>query len=213
MIFVCKLLINKIKGYLFLILSLSGPSSGSTYRVCQIMVLIKTYRKQNALYSIYMGFIFPFSQLSGITSDWNIIFWIIGPHYLKFFPIFLLWVFNALSIVFLYIFSEIFIFSLFVIDFSRVPVKCETKRNRTKRKSNKTKWNRTKRNEADRNKTKQNATLFRFVSIGFVSLPLISFSFRSDSFRFYFVSHFTGILLTVHESPFSSICTCNLQYQ
>jgi hypothetical protein len=42
MIFVCKLPINKIKGYLFSILSLSGPSSGSPYRVCQIMALINS---------------------------------------------------------------------------------------------------------------------------------------------------------------------------
>ena len=54
MIFVCKLPINKIKGYLFSILSLSGPSSGSPYRVCQIMVLIKTVSKTKCLYSIYV---------------------------------------------------------------------------------------------------------------------------------------------------------------
>jgi hypothetical protein len=38
-IFVCTLPINKIKGYLFSILALSGPSFGSPYRVCQIMAL------------------------------------------------------------------------------------------------------------------------------------------------------------------------------
>jgi hypothetical protein len=42
MIFVYKLPINKIKGYLFSILALSEPSSGSPYRVCQIRALIKT---------------------------------------------------------------------------------------------------------------------------------------------------------------------------
>jgi hypothetical protein len=40
-----KLPINKIKGYLYSILSLSGQSSGSPYRVRQIMVLIKTVLK------------------------------------------------------------------------------------------------------------------------------------------------------------------------
>jgi hypothetical protein len=45
MIFVCKLPINKIKDYLFSILSLSGPSSVSPYRVRQIMALIKTLSK------------------------------------------------------------------------------------------------------------------------------------------------------------------------
>ena len=49
MIFVCKLPINKIKGYLYSILSLSGQSSyGSPYRVRQIMVLIKTVSKTNS---------------------------------------------------------------------------------------------------------------------------------------------------------------------
>jgi hypothetical protein len=38
MIFVCKLRINKIKGYLYSTLSLSGQPSGSPYRVRQIMV-------------------------------------------------------------------------------------------------------------------------------------------------------------------------------
>jgi hypothetical protein len=55
MIFVCKLPINKIKGYLFSILSLSGPSSGSSYRVHQIMLLIKTVSKTKCpLFYIYM---------------------------------------------------------------------------------------------------------------------------------------------------------------
>ena len=45
MIFVCKLPINKVKSYLYSILSLSGQSSGSPYRVRQIMVLIKTVSK------------------------------------------------------------------------------------------------------------------------------------------------------------------------
>ena len=37
LIFICKLPINKIKGYLYSILSLSGQSSGSTYRVPDIL--------------------------------------------------------------------------------------------------------------------------------------------------------------------------------
>ena len=46
MIFVCKLLINKIKGYLFSILFLSGlPDNGPD----------KDSIKQNGLYSIYVG--------------------------------------------------------------------------------------------------------------------------------------------------------------
>jgi len=58
MIFVCKLPINKIKGYLYSILSLSGQSSGSPYRVRQIMVLIKTVSKTKCpLFYIYSIFI------------------------------------------------------------------------------------------------------------------------------------------------------------
>jgi hypothetical protein len=55
MIFVCKLPMNTIKGYLFSILSLSGPSSGSPCRVCQIMALIKTVSKTKCpLFYIYL---------------------------------------------------------------------------------------------------------------------------------------------------------------
>jgi hypothetical protein len=56
-IFVCKLPINKIKGYLYSILSLSGQSSGSLYGVCQIMVLIKTVSETKCpLFYIYIVF-------------------------------------------------------------------------------------------------------------------------------------------------------------
>jgi hypothetical protein len=55
MIFVCKLPINKIKGYLYSILSFSRQSSGSLYGVCQIMVLIKTVSKTKCpLFYIYI---------------------------------------------------------------------------------------------------------------------------------------------------------------
>ena len=55
MIFVCKLPINKTKDYLYSILSLSGQSSGSSYRVRQIIVLIKTLSKTKCrLFYIYI---------------------------------------------------------------------------------------------------------------------------------------------------------------
>ena len=55
MIFVCILPINKIKDYLYSIMSLQ--SSGSPYRVCQIMVLIKRVSKTKCpLFYIYLSF-------------------------------------------------------------------------------------------------------------------------------------------------------------
>jgi hypothetical protein len=55
MIFVCKLRINKTKDHLYSILSLSGQSSGSSYRVRQIIVLIKTLSKTKCrLFYIYI---------------------------------------------------------------------------------------------------------------------------------------------------------------
>ena len=56
MIFVCKLPISKINGYLFSLLSLSGASPGSPNRVRQIMILIKTVSKTTCpLFYIYQS--------------------------------------------------------------------------------------------------------------------------------------------------------------
>jgi hypothetical protein len=81
--FVCKLPINKIKGYLFSILSLSGPSSGSPYRVCQIIVLyrvsqiivlIKTVSKTKCplfyMYKVHLAWVgFELRTLMVIGTD------------------------------------------------------------------------------------------------------------------------------------------------
>jgi hypothetical protein len=71
MIFVCKLPINKIKGYLFSILSLSGPSSGSPDRVRQIMVLIKTVSKTKCSLSYINGAEYSNIEL-GFASFYNV---------------------------------------------------------------------------------------------------------------------------------------------
>jgi hypothetical protein len=76
MIFVCKLPINKIKGYLFSLLSLSGASSGSPYQFRQIMVLIKTVSKTTCpLFYIYHVSIY-FNRIGGPWWSWSYGSWI-----------------------------------------------------------------------------------------------------------------------------------------
>ena len=75
MICVCKLPINKIKGYLYPTLSVSGQSSGSPYRVRQKMVLIKTASKTKCPL-LYMDYIVTIELIlvgdENLTANQNI---------------------------------------------------------------------------------------------------------------------------------------------